>query len=73
MRCLPFGSSCEERRALSDPIARTDQAKEEIRNLVPILGTYFNGLLSQGFERTEAMELVRDLQAGMLGIDDDDD
>lgn len=58
---------------MSDPIARSDQAKSEIQEVPPILGAFFHGLLRQGFERCEAMELTRDLQASMISGEDDED
>lgn len=57
----------------TDPIARTDQLTEEVRHLAPILGSHFHSLLLQGFERVEALELTRDLQASMVDGDGEDE
>ena len=47
-------------------VALFDQAEAAILNLVPILASYFRKLQAEGFSRSEAFELVLDLQAVMI-------
>jgi hypothetical protein len=52
----------------TDPIAAFDQAQALLDAAAPVLGRYFRLLIAQGFERAEAMDLVADLQAELLGF-----
>ena len=48
--------------------ALADQAAEEIKQFAPIMWSYFNALVAQGFTRQEALELTMGYQAALVAI-----
>jgi hypothetical protein len=45
-----------------DPIAEVDQLTAALNTRATVLYVYFHSLTTGGFQRTEALELVRDYQ-----------
>jgi hypothetical protein len=43
-----------------DPVAAADQASAGLGTVARVMGQYFADLVDAGFERDEAMDLVRD-------------
>lgn len=46
--------------------AAFEQMEAIMRDFVPVIGTYFNKLMMQGFTRREALALTINLQTTML-------
>jgi len=55
-----------EHGQLGDLIARLDQAGAALRDIARVLVDYRSELVDAGFDRDEAMELVLDLQRGIM-------
>lgn len=58
---------------MSDPIARADQAVEEIKGTARVHGAYFMQLLEVGLERDEALASMHTLMWTTAGNHDCDD
>jgi hypothetical protein len=56
-----------------DFVAAADQAGASLGKIAEVLGQYFASLLDAGFERDEAMDLVRDWHREWLERSWDDD
>lgn len=56
-----------------DPIATADQVGASLENQASILGQFFRKLLGEGFEREEAMELIRDYFESVIDQNEDED
>ena len=51
---------------LARMIARADQVSADCRGIAGVLGSFFRDLLTQGFERAEAIDLTRDYFSAAL-------
>ncbi len=47
-------------------IAMFDQLQASLSDLAPVLESYFKRLMELGFERSEAFQLVRDMQSSVV-------